>query len=214
MQRILLFLSDVIIPLFIVVILMAGLLNRRNAYEDFVKGARDGLKTAVDILPTLAGLMVAVGILRASGLLDALAGVLGNCVDRIGFPSQLVPLAVVRMFSSSAATGLLLDVYEQFGTDSRLGRIASVMMSSSETIFYTMSIYFMIVKVKKTRWTLAGALVATVAGIMASVLLVGGKKNMSGVQNCKADIRNPLSLLAYSCLLYTSMRRHTICWGR
>ena len=175
MQRILLFLSDVIIPLFIVVILMAGLLNRRNAYEDFVKGARDGLKTAVDILPTLAGLMVAVGILRASGLLDALAGVLGNCVDRIGFPSQLVPLAVVRMFSSSAATGLLLDVYEQFGTDSRLGRIASVMMSSSETIFYTMSIYFMTVKVKvkKTRWTLAGALVATVAGIMASVLLVG-----------------------------------------
>ena len=139
MQRILLFLSDVIIPLFIVVILMAGLLNRRNAYEDFVKGARDGLKTAVDI----------------------------------GFPSQLVPLAVVRMFSSSAATGLLLDVYEQFGTDSRLGRIASVMMSSSETIFYTMSIYFMTVKVKKTRWTLAGALVATVAGIMASVLLVG-----------------------------------------
>ena len=178
MQRILLFLSDVIIPLFIVVILMAGLLNRRNAYEDFVKGARDGLKTAVDILPTLAGLMVAVGILRASGLLDALAGVLGNCVERIGFPSQLVPLAVVRMFSSSAATGLLLDVYEQFGTDSRLGRIASVMMSSSETIFYTMSIYFMIVKVKKTRWTLAGALVATVAGIMASVLLVGGKKIM------------------------------------
>ena len=173
MQRILLFLSDVIIPLFIVVILMAGLLNRRNAYEDFVKGARDGLKTAVDILPTLAGLMVAVGILRASGLLDALAGVLGNCVDRIGFLSQLVPLAVVRMFSSSAATGLLLDVYEQFGTDSRLGRIASVMMSSSETIFYTMSIYFMTVKVKKTRWTLAGALVATVAGIMASVLLVG-----------------------------------------
>ena len=170
MQRILLFLSDAIIPLFIVVILMAGLLNRRNAYEDFVKGARDGLKTAVDILPTLAGLMVAVGILRASGLLDALAGVLGNCVDRIGFPSQLVPLAVVRMFSSSAATGLLLDVYEQFGTDSRLGRIASVMMSSSETIFYTMSIYFMTVKVKKTRWTLAGALVATVAGIMASVL--------------------------------------------
>ena len=154
MQRILLFLSDAIIPLFIVVILMAGLLNRRNAYEDFVKGARDGLKTAVDILPTLAGLMVAVGILRASGLLDALAGVLGNCADRIGFPSQLVPLAVVRMFSSSAATGLLLDVYEQFGTDSRLGRIASVMMSSSETIFYTMSIYFMTVKVKKTRWTL------------------------------------------------------------
>lgn len=150
---------------------MSGLLNRRNAYADFVKGAKDGLKTAADILPTLAGLMVAVGILRASGLLDALTGLLGNWMEHIGFPSQLVPLAVVRMFSSSAATGLLLDIYEQFGTDSRIGRIASIMMSSSETIFYTMSIYFMTIKVKKTRWTLAGALVATLAGIIASAIL-------------------------------------------
>ena len=171
MQAILLFLSDLIIPLFIVVILMSGFLNRRNVYADFVKGAKKGLMTAVDILPTLAGLMVAVGILRASGLLDALTRLSGNWMEDIGFPSQLVPLAVVRMFSSSAATGLLLDVYEQFGTDSRIGRIASVMMSSSETIFYTMSIYFMTVKVKKTRWTLAGALVATIAGITASTIL-------------------------------------------
>ncbi len=173
MQQFLVILSEFIIPIFIVVILLSGLLNRRNAYEDFVAGAKDGLKTAVDILPTLAGLMVAVGVLRASGLLDAASGVLGNWIDRAGFPSQLVPLAVVRMFSSSAATGLLLDVYEQFGTDSRLGRIASIMMSSSETIFYTMSIYFMTVKVKKTRWTLAGALVATIAGMTASVWLAG-----------------------------------------
>ena len=171
MQAIVLFLSDLIIPLFIFVIRMSGFLNRRNEYADFVKGAKKGLMTAVDILPTLAGLMVAVGILRASGLLDALTRLSGNWMEHIGFPSQLVPLAVVRMFSSSAATGLLLDVYEQFGTDSRIGRIASVMMSSSETIFYTMSIYFMTVKVKKTRWTLAGALVATIAGITASTIL-------------------------------------------
>ena len=153
----------------------------RNSYVRFskptqcicrlCKRGKKGLMTAVDILPTLAGLMVAVGILRASGLLDALTRLLGNWMEHIGFPSQLVPLAVVRMFSSSAATGLLLDVYEQFGTDSRIGRIASVMMSSSETIFYTMSIYFMTVKVKKTRWTLAGALVATIAGITASTIL-------------------------------------------
>ena len=173
MQQVLYVLSDLIIPIFIAVIVLVGLLNRRNAYEDFVSGAKDGLKTAVDILPTLAGLMVAVGILRASGLLDAVSNVFGIWIDRIGFPSQLVPLAVVRMFSSSAATGLLLDVYEQFGTDSRLGQIASIMMSSSETIFYTMSIYFMTVKVKKTRWTLAGALVATFAGMTASVWLAG-----------------------------------------
>ena len=172
MQAILLFLSDLIIPLFIVVILMSGFLNRRNAYADFVKGAKKGLMTAADILPTLAGLMVAVGILRASGLLDALTRLSGNWMEHIGFPSQLVPLAVVRMFSSSAATGLLLDVYEQFGTDSRIGRIASVMMSSSETIFYTMSLYFMAAEVKKTRYTRPGALMATVFGMFMSILMV------------------------------------------
>ncbi len=173
MQKTLLVISELIIPLMVVIIVSAGLLARRNVYSDFIKGAKDGLKTAADILPTLAGLMVAVGILRASGFLDWIAGGIGILTDRIGFPSQLVPLAVVRMFSSSAAVGLLVDVYQQYGTDSRTGTIASIMMSSSETIFYTMSIYFMTVKVKKTRWTLAGALVATFAGMTASVLLAG-----------------------------------------
>lgn len=173
MQKILLLVSELIIPLMIVIIVSAGLLAKKNVYSDFIKGAKDGLKTAVDILPTLAGLMVAVGILRASGFLDWIAGGIGFFTDKIGFPSQLVPLAVVRMFSSSAAVGLLVDIYQQHGTDSRIGTIASIMMSSSETIFYTMSIYFMTVKVRKTRWTLAGALAATAAGMTASVLLAG-----------------------------------------
>ena len=82
-----------------------------------------------------------------------------------------MPLAVVKMFSSSAATGLLLDIYKEHGCDSYLGMAASVMLSSTETIFYTMSVYFLSVKVKKTRFTLAGALVATVAGIAASICL-------------------------------------------
>ncbi len=172
MQQILWTLSDLIIPILIAVIVTAGVLAGQKVYADFVNGAKDGLKTAAEILPTLAGLMVAVGILRASGFLDWVASLLGALTERTGFPSQLVPLTVVRMFSSSAALSLLIDIYQQYGTDSRLGLIASVMMSSSETIFYTMSVYFMTVKIKKTRWTLAGALVATLAGIVASVLLV------------------------------------------
>lgn len=174
MQNVLVIVSEMIIPLMFVVIISAGLLAKKNVYSDFVNGAKDGLKTAAEILPTLAGLMVAVGVLRASGLLDFVAESMGLVTERIGFPAQLVPLAVVRMFSSSAAIGLLVDIYQQFGTDSRIGTIASIMMSSSETIFYTMSIYFMTVKVRKTRWTLPGALAATVAGMTASVLLAGG----------------------------------------
>ena len=122
-------------------------------------------------MPTLIGLMAAVGILRASGFLDFISGLLENFTGRIGFPGELVPLTIVKMFSSSAATGLLLDIFKQFGTDSRLGMIASISLSCTETIFYTMSVYFMTAGIKKSRYTLAGALIATYAGLAASVLL-------------------------------------------
>ena len=91
--------------------------------------------------------------------------------DRIGFPSQLMPLVFIKMFSSSAATGLVLDIFKTYGTDSYIGLITSIMMSCTETIFYTMSVYFLAAKVTKTRYTLKGALAATAAGIAASAFL-------------------------------------------
>jgi spore maturation protein B len=160
-----------IIPLLIFVIIANGLMKKRSVYEDFVEGAKDGIKTVMGILPTLIGLMVGVGILRSSGFLDFLSDKLSIITDLINFPSELVPLALVKMFSSSAATGLLLDVFKEFGTDSYIGLIASIMLSCTETIFYTMSVYFIAAKVTKTRWTLKGALISTLAGIIASVVL-------------------------------------------
>ena len=112
-------------------------------------------------------------LLRASGFLDMLAKLLGQVTDKIGFPSALVPVTVVKMFSSSAATGLLLDLYKEYGTDSSVGLMASIMMSCTETIFYTMSVYFVAAKVTKTRFTLAGALWASLVGVAASVVLAG-----------------------------------------
>ena len=172
-MKILLFLSDLMIPLILFYIVGFGFLIKRNIYEDFVDGAASGLKTVVKIMPTLIGLMTGVGILRASGFLDMLGRLFGGILDRIGFPSELVPLTIVKMFSSSAATGLLLDIYKEFGTDSRSGLIASLILSSTETIFYTMSVYFIAAKVTKTRYTLPGALLATIAGTIASVILAG-----------------------------------------
>ena len=172
-MKILLFLSDLMIPLILFYIVGFGFLMKRNIYEDFVDGAASGLKTVVKIMPTLIGLMTGVGILRASGFLDMLGRLFGGILDRIGFPSELVPLTIVKMFSSSAATGLLLDIYKEFGTDSRSGLIASLILSSTETIFYTMSVYFIAAKVTKTRYTLPGALLAAIAGTIASVILAG-----------------------------------------
>ncbi|MCC2254255.1 spore maturation protein [Ruminococcus sp. CLA-AA-H200] len=168
-----LYLSDFIIPFLILSIIVYGLLSRVSVYDAFIKGARSGFLTVIRIMPTLIGLMAAVGILRASGFLDVLSSLLGQFTEQIGFPGELLPLSVVKMFSSSAATGLLLDIYREFGTDSRLGLIASISMCCTETIFYTMSIYFMTAGIRHSRYTLPGALIATAAGLAASVLLAG-----------------------------------------
>lgn len=172
-MRFLYYLSDSMIPFVLLLVTGYGLLNRIDIFDAFAEGAVDGFKTVYKILPTLLGLMIAIGVLRQSGSLDYLANVLKPVTSLFGFPSELVPLVTVKMFSSSAATSLLLDVYKQFGPDSPLGVLASVLMSCSETIFYTMSVYFVTAKVTKTRYTLSGAMAATLAGAAASVLLVG-----------------------------------------
>jgi len=168
----LLFLSETVIPVLIFWIVAYGLVNRRPVYEDFIEGAKDGFTTVFGILPTLIGLMIAVGVLRASGFLEMLGGLLLALIPEQIFPSELLPLSLVKMFSSSAATGLLLDIFKEHGPDSFLGRTAAVMMSSTETVFYTLSVYFMSVNIKKSRYTVAGALVCTIAGLFASIFFV------------------------------------------
>ena len=168
-----LYITDFIVPFIILAIVTYGILMRTNVYDNFIKGAKSGFFTVIKIMPTLIGLMVAVGILRASGFLNFLSSLIGHFTAYIGFPGELVPLTIVKMFSSSAATGLLLDIFKEYGTDSRLGLIASISMACTETIFYTMSVYFMTAKIKKTRYTLTGALLATLAGLAASVLIAG-----------------------------------------
>lgn len=172
-MNLLLYISNFIVPFIILSIITYGVLIGANVYQHFVRGARKGFFTVIKIMPTMIGLMVAVGILRASGFLDFISRIIGHFTDAIGFPGALVPLTIVKMFSSSAASGLLLDLFKEYGTDSRIGLIASISMSCTETIFYTMSVYFMTAKVTKTRYTLPGALLATCAGLAASVILAG-----------------------------------------
>lgn len=166
--RFFLYLSDFIIPVTILFIVVFGCLKKINIYDAFIEGAVDGLKTVVDILPTLIGLMVAVAVLRSSGFLAFLTEMLRPLVALTGFPAEVIPLSLMRLVSSSAATGLLMDLFTTYGPDSFIGRIASVMMSCTETVFYTMSVYFTAVKITKTRFTLAGALAANAAGILAA----------------------------------------------
>ena len=170
-MKLFLYITDFIIPMVIFGIVCYGCLTKTDVYDTFVKGAKKGFLTVIKIMPTLIGLMVAVGILRASEFLDFLSQIIGGFTKYLGFPGELVPLTTVKMFSSSAATGLLLDIFKEYGTDSFIGLVASISMSCTETIFYTMSVYFLTAKVTKTRYTLTGALLATFAGLAASVIL-------------------------------------------
>lgn len=165
--------SDIIIPVVIFYIVAQGIFSKIKVYEDFIEGAKDGLKTVVQILPTLVGLMAGVGVLRASGFMGAIGRLLGGVTEHIGIPADIVPLVLVKMFSSSAATGLVLDIFKTHGTDSYIGMLTSILMSCTETIFYTMSVYFLAAKVTKTRYTLAGALFSSFVGLIASVILTG-----------------------------------------
>lgn len=170
-MKLIMYISDFMIPLVIFYIVGLGILMKRPVYDDFVKGAKEGAKTVFGIMPTLVGLMVGVGIMRASGLLDFIGESLKGAAGLLHIPAPVIPAVIVKMFSSSAATGLVLDLFKEYGTDSLVGRTISIIMSCTETIFYTMSVYFMAAKVKKTRYTLPGALFATMVGVIVSVFL-------------------------------------------
>lgn len=170
-MKLLNYLSEFMIPILIFYIVLMGVCAKRNVYEDFMKGAKDGLLLVVKIMPTMIAMLAAVNVLRASGFLEFLAGLLKPLTEKINFPAPLLPLAIMKAFSGSGATGLLLDLFKEYGVDSYIGKIASLILSSTETIFYTMSLYFVTAGIKKTRYTLAGCFVATLSGIAASVLL-------------------------------------------
>lgn len=115
--------------------------------------------------------MVAVAVLRESGFMEVLGKLLGKVTNPIGFPGELMPVTIVKIFSSSAATGMVLDIFKEYGPDSYMGKVTSLMMSCTETVFYTMSVYYITAKVTRTRWTLAGAILTTISGTIASVML-------------------------------------------
>lgn len=170
-MQILSYLSEFMIPFLIFYIVLMGLSAKSNIYEDFMKGAKDGLELVFKIMPTMIAMLAAVNVLRASGFLEFLAEILNPLAEKIHFPASLLPLSIVKIISSSGATGLLLDIFKEHGVDSFIGKIGALILSSTETIFYTMSLYFVTAGIRKSRYTLAGCLISTLSGIIASVML-------------------------------------------
>ncbi len=156
------------LPVIILVILGTGLFRNVRVFDAFAEGASEGLKTVIRILPSLVGILTAVGVFRASGALDFLIYLLKPAASLLGVPAETMPLALLRPVSGSASLALVSDILRQYGPDSYVGRVASTMMGSTETIFYTLAVYYGSTGIKNIRYTLLAALIADGVSVVAS----------------------------------------------
>ena len=160
-----------IIPVFIALILLYATYKKVPVYEAFPQGAKQGFELSVKIIPYLVAMMVAVAMFRASGAIDLLGNLLKPVLEFLGMPIDLLPLALTRSLSGSGARGIFAEIATNHGPDSHITKMAAVMLGSSETTFYVLSVYFGAVGVKKFRHAIAAGIIADLAGIILAVLI-------------------------------------------
>ena len=165
------FVSNLAMPLIILIIVIYGLVEKKEIFDVFIEGAKDGIKIVINIFPTLIGLFLAVGTLRSSGVIDIVINFLEPILNLINFPSEIMPLAILRPISGSSSIAIATDIMKQFGVDSQIGMMASVIMGATETTLYTIAVYSSSLKIKKTRFVLIAALTADIVGIITSVVV-------------------------------------------
>lgn len=157
------------IPVLLVGIPLVGMIRKIKVYDVFIEGAKEGFQVAVRIIPFLVGILVAIGMFRASGAMDMLTNALRPLTTATGFPADLVPLAILRTLSGSGSLAFTTDLVKRFGPDSVIGRTAATMYGSSETTFYVLAVYFGSVGVKRTRHAIPAALTGDLVAAMAAV---------------------------------------------
>ena len=170
MNNIFNYLSSATIPIIIGMVVLYGFIEKRKVYDDFLDGARDGVKVVLNIFPTLIAIFLAIGILRSSGILELVVKGISPITRFFGIPSEIMSLSLLRPISGSASMAVAIDTFKQYGVDSKLGLMAATIMGSTETTVYTIAVYTSSVGIKKTRGIIFAALMADIAGIITSVL--------------------------------------------
>jgi len=165
-------LSYFVIPVIVVGFPLYGLYKRVPVYETFVEGAKEGFNVAVRIIPYLVAILFAIGMFRASGAMDALTTALNPVLALIGFPAEVLPMAIVRPLTGSGSAGLVADMIQQYGEDSLFVKMAATMFGSTETTFYVIAVYFGAVNVKKTRHAVPAGLTADFSAMIIAVWVV------------------------------------------
>ena len=156
-MKFLLYFSDFIVPFTMFYIIVYGFFNHTDVYESFLKGVKEGFYIVIEIAPTMIALLVSIGIFRASGALDSFSDFLTPLGKVLHIPAEIIPVFIVRIFSSSAAVSFVLDIFKEYGSDSKTGMIVSIMMSCTETVIYTITIYYMSINIKKNKMDFTGS---------------------------------------------------------
>ncbi len=165
------FISNLAMPLIILIIVVYGFLERKEVFDQFIEGAKDGIKIVINIFPTLIGLFLAVGALRNSGVIDIVVKLIEPILNLVNFPSEIMPLAILRPISGSSSIAIATDIMKNFGVDSQIGIMSAVIMGATETTLYTIAVYSSSVKIKKTRFVLIASLIADIVGIITSIIV-------------------------------------------
>jgi spore maturation protein B len=165
-------LSNWLLLLFVVGIpFYAAIIKKINVFDAFIVGAKQGFDTVLNILPYLVAMMVAIGMLRASGFFTLMGQLLAPLLAMIGMPPEVLPLALIRPFSGSASTGIMAELIHQYGGNSLIAKTAATMMGSTETTFYVVAVYFGSVGIRRTRHAIPAGLLADLAGIIVAVVI-------------------------------------------
>lgn len=165
------YLSSLAIPFVILMIIIYGLIEKNKVFDTFCEGAKEGIQIVVKLFPTLIGIFLAVGLLRTSGVLDLVLKILEPIIQFLGIPLPIMPLALLRPISGSAATAVATDIMKTYGVDTNIGLITSTIMGATETTLYTIAIYTSTVGIKKTRFVLASSLIADFVGMITAVVI-------------------------------------------
>ena len=161
-----------IIPVVLASVIIIVFLNKVPVFDTFLSGASEGINSTFSIAPSLIGLITAVSMIKASGALDIFSHFTQPIAELIGIPSQVIPLAILKPISGSGSIALLDNILKNFGTDSQIGKIASVIMGSTETTFYTLTVYFGCIGIKKSRHAVVCALLTDLIAIISCLTLV------------------------------------------
>ena len=165
------YISNLAMPLVILIIVFYAIYEKKNVFDIFLKGAKEGIEVVVKIFPTLIGLFLAIGLLRDSGIIDLIIKIIKPIISLLKIPTEILPLAMLRPISGSASIAVATDIMKQYGVDTTIGIITSVIMGATETTFYTIAVYSSSVNIKNTRFVLCASLIADFVGIIGAVII-------------------------------------------